>query len=440
MASVRAIVQGTLKNEDFLVPLEKALEKYGKDKAELVIGTATAVDTAANTVKVATADGGERTIAYDQLVLATGARTAEADMPWKASGSYEELTALLDGVREKVAKAKHIVVAGAGSTGVEAASELGFAHGKDKEIVLLCSGDKLLAGDSLASNAAAELKKLNVTVKYNAYVESATALPDGKTEIVLAGASGDDAKITTDLYLPTMGLAPNSDYLDAKFLNDKKYVVVDDVYRVKGLDNVWALGDVVSLPRAGFMITKTQVRGHFSSLHSTPNPPSPIPPSPSQAATCSHMRAGWRRRQEHPAGPCREAAPDGQAAARRRLHRGHGPEARRRPHRPRQGLLRPRVHGQGQVARHQHVPALHRRQRCLIPRRPCAARSVMACRREVSARVLGISFCVGRSCNTPGKEKRDSWANLGKFTPASREGEKGRVVMRWVILLCIFLA
>ncbi len=255
IASVRAIIAGSVKDEQLFGSLETALERYPKEKAEVVVGTATAVDVEGKTVKVETGSGEEKTIAYDQLVLATGTRTAAADMPWKASGSYEDINALLQKIQEQVTQAKHIVVAGAGSTGVEVAAELGYAHGKDKEVVLLSGGDKLLSGDSIAANSAAELKKLNVTVRYDAKVVSTAELPDGKTEITLANGE----KVTTDLYLPTMGLVPNSEFLDPKYLNEKKNVVVDDVFRVKGLDNVWAAGDIVSVPRAGFMISKTQV-------------------------------------------------------------------------------------------------------------------------------------------------------------------------------------
>jgi len=253
---VRAIVSGTFKDEQIFGSLETALSKYPKDKVELIVGAAEGFDASAKTVRVVPASGGgERTLSYDQLVLATGSRAASSDVPWKATGGYEEAVAQLGRTRERVSAAKHIVVAGAGSTGVEVAGELGFAHGKEKEVVLLCGGPALLGGDSIAPNAAAELKKLNVAMRYDAKVASTSVLPDGKTEVVLE--SGD--KILTDLYLPTMGLVPNTEYVDASLLTEKKLVAVDECFHVKGVEDVWALGDVVSIPRAGFMITQKQV-------------------------------------------------------------------------------------------------------------------------------------------------------------------------------------
>ncbi len=198
---------------------------------------------------------GPKTLSYDQLVLATGSRSHTDDVPWKSVGSYDQTIEVLHATSEKIKAASHIVVAGGGATGIELAGELGFEFGKTKEIVLLSAGPTLLNGDSIAGNAASELKKLNVSIKYDAYVESTKKLESGKIELVLKGGE----TITTDLYLPTHGLLPNSEYLDAKYLDANKNVVIDEFYRLKGAEDVWAAGDIVGKPRAGFMITQKQV-------------------------------------------------------------------------------------------------------------------------------------------------------------------------------------
>lgn len=210
-------------------------------------------------------DGGAaRTLQYDQLVLATGTRanrTCDAQAPWKAAGTHEETLALLRDVGTRIAAAQHIVVAGAGATGVEVAGELGFEFGKSapaaskKEIVLLASGDEILGGDAVAGNARAELTKLGVTIKTGSVAESATTTADGKTEVKLR----DGSVIKTDLFLPATGLVPNSEYVDKKYLNEKNLVEVDGYFRVPGVEGVWALGDIVSKPKAGFIITQKQV-------------------------------------------------------------------------------------------------------------------------------------------------------------------------------------
>lgn len=277
---MRAIVPGSVEDKQMFVSLAEALSRYPKERYEVVVGSAEGVDTTAKTVKVAIPGTAEpRSISYDQLVLATGSRNTQPEKradagadeaipatPWKADGTYEEITALLEATREKIKAAKHIVVAGGGSTGVEAAAELGYAFGGKsedkggKEIVLLSSGAEILGGDIIASSARNELKKLHVDVRTGAGVTAARTLPDGRIELTIASAS---EPLITDVYLAAVGLTPNTEYLDASLLNDRKNVEVDEFYHVKGVasNDVWAVGDVVSKPRAGFVITMKQAGG-----------------------------------------------------------------------------------------------------------------------------------------------------------------------------------
>ncbi|KAK3939808.1 hypothetical protein QBC46DRAFT_387025 [Diplogelasinospora grovesii] len=262
VAAVRAIVPGIVKDEQLLVPLESALKRYPAESYELIIGSAESSDFAAKTVTVSTSAGSSQTLSYDHLVLATGSRCPSEDVPWKASHSYQEVISLLSRTRERVSSATNIVVAGAGPTGIEVAGELGYEFGKtNKSITLLCAGDKLMDGDIIAGAAANELRKLNVTVKYGARVTSSQQkTADGKQEEIITLANGET--ITTDVYLPTMGLVPNSEYIDAQYLDAQRRTVnVDDYFRVPGAEGVWAAGDIVCKPRAGFMITQKQAAG-----------------------------------------------------------------------------------------------------------------------------------------------------------------------------------
>ncbi|KAI1498691.1 hypothetical protein F5X99DRAFT_420458 [Biscogniauxia marginata] len=272
LASVRAIVPGVLKEEQYSLPIEKGFSKYSAEDFEFIVGGAENVDVDSKTVKVSTA-GGEKVLTYDHLVLATGARSVDNNVPWKSNGTHEEVTSILAETQEKVKSAKHIVVAGAGSTGVEAAAELGYEYKGDKEILLLSGDKEILGGDSLASNATAELKKLGVQVRNSARVASAIALSDGKTEVLLE--SGD--KITTDLYLPTMGMAPNTEYLPAKLLTDRKFVDVNEFYQAKGTEDVWAAGDIVWKPRGSFVLTDKQAAGIAKNIDAVLRGKAPTP-------------------------------------------------------------------------------------------------------------------------------------------------------------------
>jgi NADH dehydrogenase FAD-containing subunit len=261
LASVRAIVPNQIKDNDLFIPLKTALSRYPQESWELVIGSASAADFEAKTVEVnVSGDNTTRTFSYDQLVLATGSRCESPTVPWKAAGSYEDAIATLHETANKVQAAQHIVVAGAGGTGIEVAGELGFEYGKTKEIVLLCSGEKLANGHSVAPAAAHELKKLNVAIKYGVRAQETRPAAQGKTDVVLSNGE----TITTDVYLPTTGLVPNTEYIPARHLSaDPNYrtVLVDEFLRVQDARDVWACGDVVSKPRAGFFITQKQAAG-----------------------------------------------------------------------------------------------------------------------------------------------------------------------------------
>ncbi|KAK0637109.1 hypothetical protein B0T17DRAFT_98379 [Bombardia bombarda] len=264
MASVRAVVPGQLGGEDLVRPLSTALSRYPSTSYEIVIGSADSSDFDAKTVTVTvTANGTTRTIAYDQLVLATGSRCPTDNVPWKANGSYDSILDSINRAKESVKNAKQIVIAGSGYTGIELAGELGYEYQKDgsKTITLLSADadDKsMFGGDMVAPALANELRKLKVNIRHSVRVVDARKQegPEEKWAITLEGGE----QVTADAYFPTMGLVPNTEYINAKHLSESKTVVVDEYLRVSGAPEgtVWAAGDIVSKPRAGFMITQKQ--------------------------------------------------------------------------------------------------------------------------------------------------------------------------------------
>lgn len=255
VAAPRAIIPGAMKTEEYFQPIEPGFASYSKDNFEFILGAATAVDPAANTVSVTTASAGDRTLNYDFLVLATGARAPTDDVLWKNPGTYEEGTSKLRAIGERVQAAQSYVIGGAGMTGVETAAELKYEYG-GKEVTLICAGPELLNGDSLASGAESQIAKLGVKIRKDVKVTGSTPGADGKTEVALS----DGSTISTDMYIPTVGVVPNSEFLPASMLTERKYVSVDEHFRVKGHQNIWAAGDVVSIPRATFGHTDKTVR------------------------------------------------------------------------------------------------------------------------------------------------------------------------------------
>lgn len=135
LSAVRAIVPGQVEDDAILKEIPGAFI-YAKDSFEFVVGSAESVDTERKMVSIATA-GGSRTQFYEVLVVTTGSRTVGTKAPWKAFGSVDDLRASLQETREKVNKARSIIIGGGGSTGVELAGELGTEFGANKEIKLV---------------------------------------------------------------------------------------------------------------------------------------------------------------------------------------------------------------------------------------------------------------------------------------------------------------
>lgn len=69
--------------------------------------------------------------------------------------------------------------------------------------------------------------------------------------------------MTVDLYLPTTGLLPNTEYVPKHLLNEKGDVMVDQFLRVKSVPDVWAAGDIVDCQPGQFVYTGSFPLSHF---------------------------------------------------------------------------------------------------------------------------------------------------------------------------------
>ncbi|KAG6025845.1 hypothetical protein E4U41_001436 [Claviceps citrina] len=253
LAATRATVQGKISDQDIFRSIPEGFSKHG-DRFEFVLGSASGVDVDAKTLKVTTG-GGEKSIGYDVLILATGTHT-KVDSPYKSRGSTESTKEALHQLQARVKEAKTIVVAGAGPTGVELAGELADGYGTSKKIVLLTNSETVLHGfpSRMATNATKYLKMLGVEVRVNSKVEAASPLADGSTEIVFA--SGE--KLKTDVYIPTYGVVPNSSYLPKDLLDERGFIKVDQHLLVEGTKDVFAIGEVSNCEPMNFLSLEGQ--------------------------------------------------------------------------------------------------------------------------------------------------------------------------------------
>lgn len=264
MASVRAIIPGQIPDKRLFASISDGLEKYG-DSVEFVIGIATKLDITSKSVTISTKDG-ERDQTYEILIIATGSRAKEdIVLPWYSSTSgYEATRDTLHKYQEAVKNAKTIVIGGGGPTGVELAGEVGFEFGKNKEITLITAGSKLLTTGTpaMSTTADSELRKFDINIIYNTKIIESTSSETGKTTLALSNGKTK----TVDLYLPTVGSAPNTNFIPKNYLDEENYLIVDEFFRVKNLPDAWAAGDVTALEPSQYVYAKKQINALVRNL------------------------------------------------------------------------------------------------------------------------------------------------------------------------------
>ncbi|KAI9763857.1 MAG: hypothetical protein M1840_009041 [Geoglossum simile] len=257
MAAPRAVLPNGFKSDDEIFqPIAPSFSKYPKGSFTLVEGKAESVDPKKHTVVVSTSSG-QQTYTYNQLVVATGA-SFSSGLPFKQMGTHKEMLESLHALRKKIADAQSIVLAGAGPTGVETAGELGYEYGTSGKKITLISDNKIvLPGlmESVGKAAEKELQKLQVEVVHNTRVIDAA--PKGsQTELTLSSGG----KLLVDLYIPTVGVTPNTSFLPKDLLDEHSNLRVDKYLTVVSAPDIWACGDVTNAHIKQFVYADKQIQ------------------------------------------------------------------------------------------------------------------------------------------------------------------------------------
>src|SRR5579862_4348590 len=254
------VATAALSPADIAEPIRKMLRR--EPSVEVILGEVTSIDPKARTVAL----GGGRSIAYDILVLATGATHGYfGHDEWE--GAAPGLKTIEDARRicsrlllaferaemsEDLAEQKRlmtIAVIGGGPTGVELAGSIAelarYTLSKDfhriraetATVLLLEAAPRILNAfpESLAAYATRKLARLGVTVRTNSPVESIAA-----HKIVVGGE-----EIGTGLTIWAAGVSasPLARMLGVAFDRAGRVAVNGDL-SVQGLDGVYALGDI----------------------------------------------------------------------------------------------------------------------------------------------------------------------------------------------------
>lgn len=202
-------------------------------KTEIILGNATDITT--KTVFV-----GKRKIPFDYLIIASG---STYNPPIKAKDIVLSTRAKdLQEYHEKLDKSKHILIIGGGIVGVELAAEIA-THYNDKNIIIIHAHEQLIERQPEKARKYAEhfLTKRNITINFNERVME----QKNKTYFTDKGN-----KFVPDIAFLCTGIVPNTEFMTkhfAKFLNERRQIVVNDYLQVNDCQNIFAGGDANSV-------------------------------------------------------------------------------------------------------------------------------------------------------------------------------------------------
>lgn len=245
----RALSQRELVDKAFM-PFADAFSGYGS-LFEHVQGQAVALEPLSKLITVSSAkDGSSTQLRYDSLVIATGKRSASP--LWSLHGAHTISADTLRDTNLAIGKAKTIVVAGGGATGVETAGEIA-GHWTGKQVTLLSGGKGLLShlkDAAIGKKAEALLRKLNVATKHNVRVVSSEKTANGKTTLTLSNGTTREV----DVFVDATGGRPNSGFLPSGWLDAQGKVKTNvATLRIAAAQHVYAIGDVASYSQSSIM-------------------------------------------------------------------------------------------------------------------------------------------------------------------------------------------
>jgi 3-phenylpropionate/trans-cinnamate dioxygenase ferredoxin reductase subunit len=213
---------------------------YAEHDVELVLGVrATALDPAAHTV---TLDGVEP-LRYDKLLLATGSRVRQLDVPGTDLSGVRYLRTVIesDMLLDHMKHARRVVVVGAGWIGLETAAAARTHEAEVTVVEVDALPLRRVLGDEVA-RVFADLHRANgVDLRFEASVREFRGAGGHLTSVVLA----DGTEIPTDIAIIGVGIRPNTELAENGGLAVDNGVVVDAGLRTSDPD-VYACGDVAN--------------------------------------------------------------------------------------------------------------------------------------------------------------------------------------------------
>lgn len=201
-------------------------------KSKIVVGHVKKIDNKNVTLK----DG--KKINYDYLVIASG---SSYNTPIKEQNIFfaTRVKNILKSY-QKIQKSQKIIIVGGGIVGVELATEIA-THYKDKEILLIHSGSKIMERNNPKTSRYAEkfLVRNGVKIILNEKITNS----DKKK---LIGESGKE--YNCDEVFFTIGIKPNVGFMNGEFSQfAPKGIMVNEYLQIPGKENIFVAGDVSNI-------------------------------------------------------------------------------------------------------------------------------------------------------------------------------------------------
>lgn len=262
-ACPRALISDDLLPQTKLfVDISQNFEQYPKINFTFIQGTATELDHTNRIVSINLASGTTEKINFYTLVIATGASTPSPLLSLNRDSEF--LRQSWQEFRKALPTAKTIIIAGGGPAGVETAGELGeYLNGRagwfssklensKVSITVITAASKLLPSlrPAIAKKAEDYLAKVGVTVLKNARVKTVTPESAGILEVASKATVvlEDGRSLEADLYIPAMGMRPNTSFIsDSLLTSDGRVDTNPSTLRVdRAGPRIYAVGDVSS--------------------------------------------------------------------------------------------------------------------------------------------------------------------------------------------------
>ena len=177
---------------------------------------------------------------YDYLVIASG---SSYEAPFKEQRVVTATRAAhLRDYYDVLCKSKKVLIVGGGLVGVELAGEILDKY-EDKEITIVHSGERLIARNNrkATSYAVDYLRRKGVKILYRQRMID----KKGRFCIMESGK-----KVEADLVFLCTGIKPNFEFMKGefrKFLNNNGQIEVNEFLQLRGMDNVFAIGDITGI-------------------------------------------------------------------------------------------------------------------------------------------------------------------------------------------------